>query len=147
MRVLLQDQENLDPVFRSDFRTWKPERRLHSNTMNSCAGQGHLGARRGKDPSIQKCAEVVGHTTAVTQAFAAEIARLSDLSAKLQPEISVAIQHQETAPSDLDRQKWGSRQSSLESTVSENLGALINAVNGQDDYVSRLGQFCADRQQ
>ena len=99
-----------------------------------------------KDPSVQKCAEVVGNTNAATQAFAAEIARLSDLLAKQQVELTTAFQHlEETSGSNF--QNWQIAQFNLQSAMADTKTDLINAVAQQRDYVIRLGQYCIDQQQ
>jgi hypothetical protein len=51
------------------------------------------------DPSVKKCAEVVGNTNAATQAFSAEIGRLSDLLTKQQAEFATALEHIEKSDS------------------------------------------------
>jgi hypothetical protein len=61
-----------------------------------------------KDPSVQKCTEIVGHTAAAAQVFAAEIARLSDLLAKQQAERTTVLQHMEKT-NDPDYSNWGPR--------------------------------------
>jgi hypothetical protein len=99
-----------------------------------------------KDPSVEKCAEIVGHTAAATQAFADEIARLSDLLAKQQAELSTVLQHEGNASSGSDYDNWRAAHADLQSTMSVTKKDLINAVAEQRDYVVRLGQYCLDQQ-
>lgn len=99
------------------------------------------------DPSVKKCAEVVGNTNAATQAFAAEIGRLSDLLAKQQAEHTTTLEHIEKSDTGYVNQTWVRAENLLEAEMSDTKTQLINAVAQQRDYVVRLGQFCIDQQQ